>query len=284
MSTATATLSREERRPIASIAACDCGPDLGDISVNGLAYLHQHPECEAMQPVDFLCSRGCGAKLRGPRFFAPLTACDECRKKADKDTQIEKAKTYWEAICPPAFRETKVDHPGFPAGQYAATRQWDGGESLFFYGPTGCGKTRLAMWLLKRALTKRNAHVRVLWPYELKAVKHERQTTEWVQKWGKYDVLLLDDPLQGASDARVTDALKDLIAYRQDWKRPNIVTSQIGGDDYKEQAAKFGKETKADKEVVEALLRRLRETCRVVAFQSLATTANSNRQETEEAF
>jgi DNA replication protein DnaC len=103
-----------------------------------------------------------------------------------------------------------------------------------------------------------------------------------VQRWGKYDVLLLDDPLQGASDARVTDALKDLIAYRQDWKRPNIITSQIGGDDYKEQSAKFGKETKADKEVIEALLRRMRETCRVVPFQSLA--ANNNRQETEEAF
>jgi DNA replication protein DnaC len=265
------------------LAACSTGADLGDVSINGLAYLRQNPKCEAMQVVDFSCSRGCGKMLRGPRFFAPLTACDDCRTKAEKDTQIEKAKLYWEAICPPAFRETKVDHPGFPAGQYAATRQWVGGESLFFYGPTGCGKTRLAMWLLKRALTKRNAHVRVLWPYELKAVKHERQVTEWVQKWGKYDVLLLDDPLQGASDARVTDALKDLIAYRQDWKRPNIVTSQIGGDDYKEQAAKFGKETKADKEVIEALLRRLRETCRVIGFQSLATV-NSNRQETEEAF
>ena len=267
-----------ERRPVAQLAQCELGPDLGGITLAGLAHLHTHRDAEAMQEVEAPCSQGCGTMLRVARYFAPLTACDPCAAKAKKASQLAAAKQFWEHICPPAFRETKKDHPGFPIAQYNATREWVGGESLFFYGPTGTGKTRLAMWLLRRALVRENKHVRILWPYELKAVKTERTAVEWVRKWGSYDVLLLDDPMQGASDARVTDALKDLVAYRQDWKRPNIITSQIGGDDYKQQAAKFGKETKADAEVIEALLRRLRETCRVISFDTATPTKDSNEE------
>lgn len=263
----------EASRPIPSmpsgvdrIANCSVDGPLCGCSIQTLAHLHQHRDAEAMQEIDFFCSQGCGTLLRGPRFFAALTACDPCRAKAEKADRLDKAKAYWEAICPPAFRETSKDHAGFPKAQYNATKDWLGSESLFFFGPSGVGKSRLGMWLLKRCLVRLNMHVAVLWPYDLKAVKNERDVKTWVQKWGKYDLLLLDDPLQGAADARVTDALKDLIGYRMDWKRPNIVTSQIGGDDYAEQAAKFGKETKADKEVIAALLRRLRETCKVVSF------------------
>lgn len=276
----SALRTAEKAQPVLTLAECGCGPSFADISVAGLAALYIPPANrgtqaphEAMRLVDFQCSQGCGTILNGPRFFSSITACDSCRAKALKEDAISKARVYWEAICPPAFRETKLEHAGFPRPQYDATRQWYGDESLFLYGPTGSGKTRLAMWLLKRALVERNKHVGVLWPYMLKAVKSERETIQWVQRWGKYDVLLLDDPLQGAADGRVTEALKDLLAYRQDHKRPNVITSQIGGDDYADQAAKFGKETKADKEVIEALLRRLRETCRVIGFAGQSAQA-----------
>jgi DNA replication protein DnaC len=248
------------------IAQCTVEGGLCGVSVSTLASLRHSPESEAMQVIEHPCSRGCGTMLQTARFFAPLTCCEECKAKADKADKIEKARTYWEAICPKSFRETDKTHADFPKAQYTSTRGWQGGESLFFYGPSGKGKTRLAMWLLKRCLVKHNSHVSILWSYDLKAVKNERDMKAWVQKWGKYDVLLMDDPLQGAADGRVTDALKDLLAYRMDWKRPNIVTSQVGGADAEEQLAKFGKETKADKELLAALLRRLRETCRVVSF------------------
>jgi len=267
--------------PVVRIAQASLEPLLGGITLAGLAALFPQPGIEphpATARCSFRCSQGCGTWIEGTYFFSHITACDQCREKADKEEKIERARTYWEAICPQAYRETDKAHPGFPKVQYAATREWNGADSLFFLGPSGKGKSRLAVTLLKRCLVRFNAHVGILWSYDLKAVKTERDTKEWVKRWGRYDLLLIDDPLQGAADSRVMDALKDLIGYRMDWKRPNIFTSQIGGEDYAEQAAKFGKETKADKEVIAALLRRLRETCRVVRFDE------AKQQQGEEQF
>jgi len=264
---------------VLQLADIGLAPLLGGIALGDFAQMRHQPQCEAMQLVEHECSQGCGTKLLTAAFFAPLTCCEPCKAKALEEDRIAKARLYWEATCPPSFRDTDTNHPSWPKAQYAATRNWKGEESLLLYGPTGVGKTRLAMWLIKRCLLQNNSHVGVIWPYELKAVRHEREIINWVKKWGRYDVLLLDDPLQGAADSRITDALKDLIAYRQDWKRPCIFTSQIGGDDYEQQAAKFGKETNADKEVIAALMRRIRETCKVISFtEAKPTTAE------EEAF
>lgn len=248
------------------IAQCTVEPLLGGISMAGLAALLDSAH-EAMAPIDYDCSQGCGTHLRGPRFFAALTACDDCRAKAQKADRLEKAKLYWESICPVSFRETKKDHPGFPLAQYNATKAFLGGESLLFFGPTGQGKTRLAMWLLKRCLVRSNLHVGVLWPWDLKAVKKAFDVREQLTKWGKFDLLLMDDSLMtGAQDERITDFLKDLFSYRMDHHRHQIITSQIGGDEYKQQADKFENITAADLKRVEALLRRLREVCRLVSF------------------
>lgn len=267
-------------------------PMMGGISIAGLASLYAKPDHPANAVVEFECSQGCGTKLTGNLFFSALTACDACRAKADKAEKLERAKTYWEAICPPAFRETDKDHAGFPKAQYAATQSWPQvrkignddvipryeitDESLMFFGPSGKGKSRLAMLLLKRCLVRWGLHVAVMWSEQLKAVRGEREVLGWIARWGKPDVLLLDDSiLAAASDSRTTDALKDLLDYRVRFKRVNIVTSQIGGDDVKEQLAKFGKDTKADRELVEAMLRRLRQSYRVISFADITPPAGT---------
>ena len=145
--------------------------------------------------------------------------------------------------------------------------------------PSRTGKTRLGVWLLKRCLVRNTAHVGILWPEQLKHVKYAHDRLELVEKWGRYDVLLMDDALlTGAQDERITDWLKDLIDYRIRFKRPIVITSQVGSEDYKEQMDKFDNATKADKARVEALLRRVKEICRVVSFAPVAVTAG------EEAF
>lgn len=248
------------------IANCTTEPLLGGISIAGLATL-KDPAHPANEEVDGLCARGCGTPLRVRRFWAGLTACDACIAKAHKADAYDKAKAYWESICPPSFRDTDKNHEAFPKAQYEATKAYLGEESLLFYGPSGIGKTRLAVLLLKRCLLRRNLHVGILWPERLKSVKGLRDTLELVERWGKYDVLLMDDALlSGAHDERVTDFVKDLLDYRLRYKRTHIITSQIGSTDYKEQADKFDNLTKADEARVDALLRRVKEMSRLIPF------------------
>jgi hypothetical protein len=262
---------------IQRLAHCNVEPLLGGVSLISLGELFSKPDHPANARVSFRCSQGCGTWIEGTYFFSTITACDDCRRKADIAEKTERAKTYWEAICPPSFRETSKTHAGFPKAQYAAVSDWLGGDSLFFVGPSGKGKTRLGMMLLRRCLHHNNAHVGVMWPEQLKAVRNDRDVLAWIARWGKYDVLLMDDALIAcASDSRCYEAFKDLLDYRMRFKRVNIVTSQIDSGDVKEQLGKFGKDTRADREMVEALLRRLRETCRVVQF-SEPTPAEGER-------
>lgn len=243
-------------------------PLLGGISIAGLAALLD-PKHEANNLIEAECSQGCGEKFMCRQFFAPLTACDECIGKADKKEKLERAKIYWESICDESFRDTDKNHPRFPKSQYAATADFKGTESLFLFGPSGKGKSRLGMILLKRCLVKFNMHVGVLWPEELSAVKgaRGRESLDMIGKWGKYDLLLMDDSiLSGAQDSRVTDFLKQLLDYRMRHRRHQIVTSQIGSAEYTEQADKFKEATRADKQLIEALLRRVRECCKVISF------------------
>lgn len=229
----------------------------------------------AHELVDSACSR-CGEPLQCWRLIAGSVACDGCRAKALEEQQQDKHEKYWsqEHLCPPgsSFRETDPEHAGFPKAQYATTKTYAGEESFFFYGPTGTGKTRLAVHLLKRCLFRHNLFVGILWPEDLKQAKGSFERRDEIKKWGRFDVLLCDDSLlTGAQDEKTTDFLKDLVDYRMRHKRQMLVTSQVGGDDYEEQLSKYanarGLEVSAsDKRRVDALLRRLRETCRVVSF------------------
>jgi DNA replication protein DnaC len=254
------------------LGECGLTPMLGELSLNGLAEL-KDPTHPANEEIEVECPKGCGTRYTVKRFFQSFVCCDACSAKAIRAQQLEAYKTYWHSICPPAFIDTSREHADFPKGPYEQTRGYCGTSSLLLYGASGRGKTRLAMWLLKRCLTKFNQHVGVMWPEQLKHVKHAHDRMELVQKWGRYDVLLMDDALlTGAQDERVTDFLKDLLDLRMRHKRHQIITSQIGSEEYKEQADKFENITKADYKRVDALLRRVKEICTVVPFIAPPTT------------
>lgn len=246
-------------------------PDtLGGVSMQFLGAMRCDDKHPGREVIETECSQGCGARFEAMRYFAPITACDACRDKAIRADRLDKAKAYWEAVCPPAFRDTDRTHAMFPKAQYEELRPWVGDESLLLFGDSRTGKTRLAMLLLKRCLVRKGLHVGVLWPEQLKAMKKSFQPLEDIAKWGRYDVLLMDDSLlTAASDSRLTEVFKDLLDYRMRFKRVQIITSQIGSDDYKEQSGKFSEATGADKKLIEALCERVREICRVVPFVKL---------------
>lgn len=253
---------------------------LGEISpISDLASLKDH--APAWEMVDSACSR-CGEPLQCFRCIAGSCACDSCRAKVLEGEQQDKHEKYWsqEHLCPPSstFRDTDATHAGFPKSQYEVTKNYAGEESFFFFGPTGTGKSRLGVHLLKRCLFKFNRFVGILWPEDLKQAKNAYERRDEIQRWGRFDVLLLDDALiTGAQDEKMTDFLKDLVDYRMRHSRHMILTSQVGGDDYEEQLNKYAKArgidvTAADKRRVDALLRRLREVCRVVSFAAAVPT------------
>lgn len=256
----------EANKPIQPFANLHVEEVLGGVSLRSLAELHNNPDHPANARVCFRCSH-CDTWLEGTYFFAFVTACDECRQKAEKAERMERARIYWEAICPPGLRDTDTTHAGFPKAQHVATKDYAGKESLLLFGDSRSGKTRLAMLLAKRCLVKYGMHVGVLWPEQLKAMKKSFTPLEDIAKWGRYEVLVMDDSLlTAASDSRLTEVFKDLLDYRMRYNRVNIITSQIGSEDYEEQSGKFAEATGADKKLIEALCERVREICTVVPF------------------
>lgn len=240
---------------------------IGGLSVNTLAWLKEHPEDPSLRVVDVACSK-CKKIIQAPAIFTGSVACDDCRAEYQKKELEDRFGRYWHRICPPSFEETDIHHAGFPKTQFEMTKDYQGKESLIFLGDTGAGKTRLAVLLLRRCLYQFQLYVGILWPEQLKAVRHTHDRLEMIEQWGSFDVLLMDDSLlTGAQDERIADFLKDLVDYRARFKRVFILTSQVGGKEFAQQAEKFGELTPADVKRIEALTRRIKEGARVIPFQ-----------------
>jgi hypothetical protein len=208
----------------------------------------------------------CPTTLQCRAIVAPMVACAACiqaHAQADKEKMYRE---YWQKVCPEDFRDTSLTHEGFPADIVAALKKKDPARSLFFYGPTGTAKTRVAMLMLYEALL-RGQRVGVLWPEKLAGLKSDFDDRGSFERYAAYDVLLMDDALLTAVRAsKLIDALKQLIDVRMRHRRPFIITSQIGSEADLKEGKEFGDAKAADIERIKAMLRRLNETCDVVPF------------------
>ncbi|QDP50749.1 MAG: hypothetical protein Unbinned1322contig1001_25 [Prokaryotic dsDNA virus sp.] len=201
------------------------------------------------------------------RLAESWCACDACCENWDKEEVMSKIRDYWADFCPELFRETDPKHPQFPVGIWKSLKSsWDAQTSLLLFGPTGSAKTRTAMLLLQLALIKGKT-IAACWPEELTEWAKGRDRLSKLHQLGKVDVLLLDDALlTGAADERVGSFLKDLIDYSQRHGNTVLLTTQVGGQGYAEASEKWGNSTRADRERIEALLRRIRQFAKVVPF------------------
>jgi DNA replication protein DnaC len=262
---------------IPQIATLGLPDEFGGASMQFFANLHRNPQDDAVAMIDVPCSQECGATIRCMRIFSARTACDECRKKWEKAEALQRAKKHWEdAICPPGMRDTDREHVDFPKAQYEMLKGWAGNSSLFFFGPTGAGKTRMALLLLKRILLK-SKFGGVLWPEDFESMRTSRNATAELKQYGRFDVLLLDDVLlTGAKDDRLTSWLKNLLDYMMRHNHHWIVTSQIGGPAYLEQARQFGPLGKSDEKRIEAILSRLTKQSQVIPFNKAVPVAGES--------
>lgn len=258
------------------ISACPLDEISPGLTVAGLAYLHNHPDHPLMQMVEVTCHgipdgqtsrKPCpdGAKFMCREFFAEVTVCDGCHATYLEQERMGRMKKAWEHLCPAGFRDTDKTHAGFPKAQAAQLKEWDGGKSLFLFGPTGHGKTRLAMLMLKRVML-RGMIVGVLWPEKLRSLVQGYDNTTF-DHYTTHDVLLMDDVLLTACrESKLVDAVKMLLDVRMRNNKATIFTSQIGTEEEIAGGKEFGEAKSADLERIKAILRRLRETCTVVSF------------------
>jgi DNA replication protein DnaC len=249
-----------------------CPVDLLGCSVGQLPALIADPHSQEVVTVK--CNDGrhrrarCDTDITCTHIVSVFVACDACREKAISDEANERHRKYWEAVCPERYRLTDLNHADFPKAIYGDCRKLmadNPSQSFFLYGPTGTCKTRLGMMLLKRALHADN-RVGVLWPEKLATIKESFGETRTFDRYADYDTLLMDDTLLTACrEPKLTEALKQLIDVRMRHNRPFIITSQIGEEGFKS-GKEYGELKDADIERIDALIRRLREECRVVSF------------------
>ena len=271
---------------ICSLAACSF-PDaiLGGISLNGLALINSRPDLPTAQMVEATCSK-CGAPVgKVMRIFSCSVACDRCVQEWQEKQATDRIKVIWSTLCPPAYRDTKTDHPGFPIDAWHSLTGWDGGKSLLLYGLTRTGKTRTAFMLLRRALARGMSCV-VLWPEDIKELGAARDGGAGrLRTLANFDVILLDDSLLAASgEDRSVETLKQLIDLLLRHNRVFILTSQIGGSDMQAEASKYGGPSGTAVKRIQALAERIREVAQIVPVPGGRAPAPTPKQETDGPF
>jgi len=258
---------------------------LGGISLNGLALIKSRPDLSTAQMVEATCSK-CGKPVgKVMRIFSGSVACDRCVQEWQEKQATDRIKVIWSALCPPAYRDTKTDHPGFPIDAWHSLAGWDGGKSLLLWGETRSGKTRTAFLLLRRALSK-GLSCGVLWPEDIKELGAARDGgAARLRALTAVDVMLLDDALLAASgEDRSVETLKQLIDLLLRHNRVFIITSQVGGDDMKAEAAKYGGPSGTAVKRIAALVARVREVADIVPVTGGRVPAPAPKQETDGPF
>jgi DNA replication protein DnaC len=252
---------------ITTLSAAQCEPF--GVQIAQLASLIDHPESNEL--VSIVCNDGrhtrarCETMIECRKIVSPFVACDPCIAKAAQDAATKMHKDYWESICPAQFRKTDVTRQDFPLAIYKEAKAIDPTKSLFLYGPSDTGKTRVAMLLLKRRLHL-GKRVGILWPEKVSTLKTGYDDSQ-LEKYAAYDVLLMDDTLLAASrDSKLIENIRQLIDMRLRAERPFIFTSQIGSEDDLVKGSAFGDAKAADVERVKSLLKRLRSDCQIIPF------------------
>lgn len=254
----------QRAREVATVPMDFFGCSMADLAAI-IASPHSQEEVEAK-------CRHCDTVLTVKRIVAPFLACDDCLRQHDHDEKLKRNREYWKIICPERFRDTDVDHADFPKAIWDAVKRDDaGGQSYFLIGPSRKGKTRVAFLLLMRAMM-RDQFVGVLWPEKIQSLKSNFDSVNF-DRAAAYDVLLFDDALLTACrEPKLLESVKQLLDVRMRHNRASIFTSQIGEAGVRS-GKEFGDVKEADLARIDALVKRLREDCKVVSFAE-ATTAS----------
>jgi DNA replication protein DnaC len=215
------------------------------------------------------CSCGISIPLDAdsPRWRDLDIHCDTCQKAADKKAEElfqekhQMARDFLLSTIPSAFRNTiraRLPHPE----KLDAALQWKFGPvGLLLYGPTGCGKSRVAWEVAKREVLA-SRKVKCVSSFELSRypslfMADSGAATAFADELAGVELLILDDVFKAKQTERVEELLFAVLDERGQWERPCIVTLNDTGETL---TARLSSDRGP------ALIRRLREYCQSIQF------------------
>jgi len=179
----------------------------------------------------------------------------------------------WNRMCPPEYRDTLPEK--IPdQDSYQRVQGWSfGSRGLVVGGPTGTGKTRSIILLLRRLVTVTGLEAAM---FLGNSFAHECSSrfgdgsagVQWCRRLVKVDVLFIDDLGKFRLTDRVESELFGLVEERMAFRRPIFTTMNSG-------SAQLERMLSPDRGP--ALVRRLRESCEAIEFRR-KETSNDNIQ------
>jgi DNA replication protein DnaC len=209
--------------------------------------------------------------LFGVEIFRERQAlCNRCADAVNAQHEQEQARTrrtelqrQWERICPSSYRDT--DPAKLPCkrrmDEILAWRY--GRDGLLAHGKTGLGKTRCLYLLLQRLHFEEHRRIKTINGPDF-ASKCSRYSWEdqaksdsFIEELCRVELLMIDDLDKARFSDRPETGLWQVIENRVSNEKPILTSLNVTGD---ELAAMFSEHRGL------ALVRRLRDFCRVVDF------------------
>jgi len=220
-----------------------------------------------------------------------VTRCD-CRQQSRADSLLAQARIprryeHCEVsnfdILPGKF-EAAMHRAKLMAGRFVEEFPLDRNQGLLFVGPIGCGKTHLAVGVLKELVRSRGVHG-LFYDYRelLKEIQNsynpEVQTTEMdvLRPVMQADVLVLDELGAVKPSEWVWDTVSHILNTRYNEQRTTIITTNLAdeppagasgdGADSAVAARRAAREATLGDRITERMRSRLHEMCRKVEMQ-----------------
>ena len=182
-------------------------------------------------------------------------------KEEVKRLRAERCETQWLKVCRPLYRNTDINR--LPKDQYKKAMSWEyGPKGLLLHGPTGTGKTRIALQVLK-VINDQDIVISAFDSTDFVNICASKfmdgSGNKWIQSLIEVPMLFIDDMGNEPSGERGAGELFHVIKRRGEEELPIIITTNSVG---KELAGKL----KGPEDRGSAMVRRLREFCDTIAF------------------
>lgn len=198
---------------------------------------------------------------QSPRWHELDIRCDTCQSAwLSKASSVPSREDALEVV-PKTFRKTVRERLPHPEKLDMAMRWGYGPEGLLLYGPTGCGKSRVAWEIAKREISS-GRRVKCVDGFELARypamfLNDSGKAQKFADELASVEILMLDDVFKAKATERVEELLFAVIDERGQWERPCIVTLNDTGETLTERLS-------SDRGP--ALIRRLRDYCQAIKF------------------